>query len=246
MRRHNIRIYNQNTKLLMDDKIPIPDTIKVDYCDIDVSEENISRLATYHTSNVWIEQLKTDNCAVKYIDCGIACNVVVMNFASRIHHGGGYVRGATAQEEDLCRVMPQLFPSLCKIKYPFAEDSILVTQNLRIMRDSDNYTLLNKKYIKNISVVSAAAPNLKYECFDANRIKRTLKNMYISVKTLLPEVDTIILGAFGCGAYKNDSNIMSQIMNDINLECNGMFKNVIFSIPPGDNLIAFSKNITQL
>ena len=47
---------------------------------------------------------------------------VGLNFANAHHAGGGYLRGARAQEEDLCRLMPTLYTALKRLAYPLAED----------------------------------------------------------------------------------------------------------------------------
>ena len=47
---------------------------------------------------------------------------VGLNFANAHHAGGGYLRGARAQEEDLCRLMPTLYTALKRLDYPLAED----------------------------------------------------------------------------------------------------------------------------
>jgi hypothetical protein len=45
-----------------------------------------------------------------------------LNFANQYHTGGGYLSGARAQEEDLCRLMPQLYSQLSKLPYPIRDD----------------------------------------------------------------------------------------------------------------------------
>ena len=46
-----------------------------------------------------------------------------LNFANQYHTGGGYLSGARAQEEDLCRLMPQLYSQLSKLPYPIRDDA---------------------------------------------------------------------------------------------------------------------------
>src|SRR5207249_4266459 len=145
-----------------------------------------------------------------------------------------------------CRCIPGLFASLSKIHYPFPEDTVLITQNVEIMRDNVNYNLFPRGAIYMVSVVSAAAPHLHYEDFNEARVRRTLENMYSAVKHHLPNTDTLILGAWGCGAYRNDPITMSRIMNDVNLNFGGMFKNVIFSVPEGIYTKEFRDNIRTL
>ncbi len=99
------------------------------------------------------------------------------------------------QEEDLCRVNPQLYPSLSKIIYPFEPDSVLITPDVWIMRDNKNYNFFKPDFNLRVSVCSVAAQNLLLEVFDEKIVKKTLINMYQSVKNYIPKTDTLILGA---------------------------------------------------
>lgn len=237
-RDHNIKIAGANYRLIKDQKNTIPKTIISKYRDVRVKSTPICGDTT-----VLFENLKTDDCARKYIQNETFQNVVIMNFASRHHPGGGYLRGAKAQEEALCRSIPQLYSSLKSVPYPFEEDTVLITPNVEIMRNSDNYDLLSTKNRVTVSVVSAAAPNLRHDRFDEGRIKRALINMYISVNKHLPRTDTLVLGAWGCGAFRNDPCVMAKIMDDINLEYGGLYKYIIFSVPDGQNTREFKDNI---
>jgi uncharacterized protein (TIGR02452 family) len=189
--------------------------------------------------------MKTDDCVHDLIENNHSKNIVIMNFASRKHAGGGYVNGATAQEEDLCRVIPILYQSLKTIKYPFGDDSILLSKKVAIYRDSEKYNILPDKNKIEVSVVSAAAQNLRIEDFNEELVIDTLKNIFISVIQHLPETDTLILGAWGCGAFRNDPIVMSKIMNNITQQYGGYYKNIIYAIPSGPNASVFNKFIKQ-
>jgi len=173
--------------------------------------------------------------------------IAIHNFASRFHCGGGYLNGAIAQEEDLCRVIPELYPSMNKTHYPHGETTCWITPNVLIMRRSDNYNLLKKDEQVPVVVVSAAAPALSYnrEKWDEERVRNTLINIFVSVKKNNPKIDTLILGAFGCGAYGNDPQQMACLMNDVIQEYGGLYKRIVVSIPHGrdGNYDAFAKYI---
>nr|XP_047139980.1 uncharacterized protein LOC124815369 [Hydra vulgaris] len=234
-------VVRKNDFLVGKKKVIIPETKMIKYnCD-DLVENPITT-----NTNVIFNNMKTDECAIYFLKNGLSKYVTVMNFASKINCGGGYIINSRGQEEDLCKVMPALYYSLKEyVKYPFPGDSVLITPKIGILRKNNkNYDMLDTQL--DVGVVSASAPNLQHEYFDEERVKRTLKNMYCAVKKYIPDTDTLILGAWGCGAYRNDPSRMAKIMNDINLKYGGHFKTIVFSVPDpnSENASEFKKHIT--
>lgn len=230
-------VAKENTLLVEKLSLPIPVTKKVCYDQTNIKECHI----TDSTTVVFLD-MKTDDCAIFLSNNGLE-NIVALNHASRHSHGGGYTKGSKAQEEDLCRVMPEFYQSLTKITYPYEPDAVLITDHLTIMRDSTNYELLEEKDFVTIGIVSAAAQNLRNEKYNGEQIIRTLQNLYCSVAQNLPDTETLILGAWGCGAYGNDPYTISRAMNYVNKRYGGYFKHIVFSIPWGPNFKEFKKNI---
>jgi len=175
-------------------------------------------------------------------------NIVAMNFASNKHVGGGYLRGASAQEEDCCRLFPTLYPSLHKATYinpttkkltsiyPFDKRNVIVTPNVLLMRDRKDYNLLPDNQMIAVTFVSAAAPNLRYENFNANMVNTALKTTILApintdIKFDNPKDNCLILGAWGCGAYCNDPVVMRNHMRSAVSKYGGYYDKVIFAIP---------------
>ena len=240
---HRQQVATQNRDHIITNKIKVPLSIKVKYGDVPIVKAQIID-GIFNKTKVSFHLMKSDECAIYYLTRGLGKNICIMNFANRFGHGGGYLSGARAQEEDLCRVIPELYGSLCTVKYPFEATSVLITPPVWIVRDSTDYKLFPNRSGYRVSIVSAAAQNLKYEQFDENIVIKILENMYCAVKTHLPETDTLILGAWGCGAFGNDPQTMAKIMNQINLQYGGHFSNIVFSIPPGINVNVFRENLT--
>lgn len=223
----------------------IPLTIKITYSNQKCQPIAIKSLNEFR---VTMKNMKTDKCAIHCIENQIGKHIVLMSFASRHEPGGSYLSGARTQEEDLCRVIPQLYPSLRGQHYPFEPDSILITPYVQIMRDSvPPYKLYDTASMCQISVVSVAAPDLRIEEFDLDRVTRTLINMFVGVKEALPETDTLIMGAWGCGIFGNDPEIMSKIINDVIQMYGNLYKNIVFSIPNGldNNMKIFAGTLSS-
>jgi Microbial-type PARG, catalytic domain len=251
------KIASDNRKLvteLIKRGVGISRTIVIDYSNL--TADDIDPSPIMGETSVELQDLKTDECAMLYhridrpqtdSDETPDPTIAIHNFASRIHCGGGYVRGARAQEEDLCRVIPMLYASMSKTSFPHGETTCWITPNVQIMRGSDNYSLLQKSQEVPVVVVSAAAPALSHnrEKWDEDRVRNTLINIFVSVKKNCPKTTTLILGAFGCGAYGNDPVQMATLMNEVIQEYGGLYRRIVVSIPRGrdGNLDAFAGNI---
>lgn len=149
-----------------------------------------------------------------------------LNFANGKDVGGGYKNGSTAQEEDLCRRIPTLYSSLHQAErdglYPFGPPTcsssdkpekysdVLYTCGLTIARagEEEGYRILSKEEQVDVSLIAAAAPNIRFahEVSDPVLIYRTIQTIFIAPQFVPSDkgVNTLILGAWGCGAFGGD------------------------------------------
>lgn len=246
--KQNKLIISDQLKILQDKKYSFNDT-EIDFSkEIDdcvnntVHREYISEFI-YHkeygfnSTNIEVYNEKTVKTAIKLIDKGMT-NLVALNFANGTNVGGGFLAGATAQEEDLCRCSA-LYQSL-KSKPMFYNKNIIVNDmyytndtiyspNVPFFRD-ENYNL-----IKNfsMSIISSPAPNIslmKENEYSENGITGTIQSRIYEILHVakINNHKNIILGAWGCGAFGNDpekiSSIFYEALDDF------AFENVYFSI----------------
>lgn len=183
-------------------------------------------------------------------------SVCVLNFASATTPGGGVVKGSSAQEECLCRCST-LYKCLStdelkKMFYDYHRtsvnalynDDLIYTPDVVIFKD-DKYNMLDPADFKKVDVITCAAPNLrekpsnwynpgqqtKIEISDEDLLKLHEKRgrKILSVASLRG-VDTVILGAFGCGAFRNNPRVVAQAYKNILPEFKTCFKNIEFAV----------------
>lgn len=161
--------------------------------------------------------------------------VAALNFANAFHPGGGYVNGARAQEEDLCRLIPTLFGSLKKLKYPIKEYEAHYTQGW-LARSAGTYSLDDEPLL--VDIVSSAMPDLGSAW---NKIRLDSEEWHQTVRTRMRAVlhaakeehaEAVVLGAFGCGAFLNPPEAVAPLMVDVirSDEFRGAFRCVVFAI----------------
>jgi uncharacterized protein (TIGR02452 family) len=164
-------------------------------------------------------------------------NPFLLNMASEISPGGGYKVGSAAQEESLFR-RTCLYLALDRSYYPLDNYSGLYTPDVVVISENE---VNNYKYYltpKTMSIITLAAINLKKYKLSHNKIINiTTKKIETIFKiAILNNHDSIILSAFGCGAYENDPTLIANIFKDViyNNNYKSYFKHICFAII-GDN-----------
>ena len=172
--------------------------------------------------------------------------IAVLNFASATHAGGGVVRGARAQEECLCRCST-LYPclnqsDLLENYYDFHRkkhntlytDTVIYTPDIVIVKtDSNVPQRMPQAEWFQADIITCAAPNLnhidkmsdeKLYQIHCQRARRILSSAVIA------GVSVLVLGAFGCGAFRNPPEIVAKAFQDVLQEFDGCFQFVEFAV----------------
>ncbi|MFJ9029636.1 TIGR02452 family protein [Streptomyces sp. NPDC102274] len=142
--------------------------------------------------------------------------VVVLNFASARNPGGGYLNGAQAQEEALCRAsalyttllrVPEFYAHHRAERSPFYTDRVVHSPGVPVFRD-DRGRLLDTPY--RVGFLTSPAPNAgviaRSAPAEVHRIPAALAVRAERVLETAAErgYRRLVLGAWGCGVFRND------------------------------------------
>ena len=192
------------------------------------------------------------------------CRIAVLNFASATNPGGGVTRGSSAQEEALCRCSTlypclntnELFGKFYKMHRNRKDlrytDICIYTPDITVIKSDVAFPeLLPETEWFNVDVITCAAPNLRKMPYntmnpgsaepirvsDAELLKiHKKRGMRILNIAAANHADILILGAFGCGAFRNDPSIVARAYKEILPDYIGYFKAINFAVycPPND------------
>lgn len=206
---------------------------------------------TGHTPNIVISGKRTFEAAKGYKGKKVA----VLNFANN-HSVGGAPFAAGAQEESLCRCST-LYPCLRAMNEDFykkhvsqyeqgiinymGNDDLIYTPDVIVFKSDERTDPVYPKMMPRsewyrVDVITSAAPELwrgnpmphNYEAQIASRIKKILD------VAALERVEVLILGAWGCGAFRNPVDVVARIFRTM-LE-NYNFETVEFALCAHDDL----------
>lgn len=192
-------------------------------------------------------------------------DVAILNFASARHPGGGFLHGAKAQEEDLCRVSglyiclstDQLDEQYYGLNQDCGSslytDAMIYTPKVPFFRD-DKYNWLDEPF--KMSVVTCPAPNLNRSHGKVGALKpsgiedneevteaeveeifRRRIGRVLSAMVIFGHKN-IVLGAWGCGVFGNNPKIVAKVFKEV-LETEKFkkcFDLVVFAIPNQDSV----------
>ncbi|SDJ46016.1 TIGR02452 family protein [Streptomyces indicus] len=145
-----------------------------------------------------------------------AAPVAALNFASARNPGGGYLNGAQAQEEALCRASalytclreaPAYYEHHRTHRDPFYTDRVIHTPAVPVFRD-DSGRLLEEPYT--VGFLTSPAPNAgvirRSRPDEAHRIGPVLaaRAERVLETAVAHGYRHLVLGAWGCGVFQND------------------------------------------
>lgn len=185
--------------------------------------------------------------------------VAVLNFASASNPGGGVTKGSSAQEECLCRCsglyfnlnVPYAWNGFYtphrKAKNPTHNDDIIYTPSVTIFKtDTANPALLPEKDWYQVNIISCAAPSLRekpsngFNSGDGNECIKISDRELLQVhekrlRRILDvaaacENEVVILGAFGCGAFKNKPEVVALAAKNVLKDYWKAFETIEFAV----------------
>lgn len=211
---------------------------------IHVSTKNMHNNFSF-SKNTTIEECKEQYFKNMHTPCALV-------FASAKKPGGGWLNGADAQEESIARCSCLY---TCLSKEPkmyidnkdtdgFYTDGITYCESVPIFKYEDG-TYESEVYYANFLACPAV---------NVNNIKNVdIENIRIAMKVRIDNIlnvmyrekqTHIILGAYGCGVFGNDPQVIAEIFSELlNNKYYRVFEEIIFAIPDETILNIFQREI---
>ena len=188
------------------------------------------------------------------------------NFASATNPGGGVVNGSSAQEESLCRCSTLYFNLNVREMWdgfytphrvahdPLHNDDLIYTPGVVVFKSDTAYPrTLDESEWKTLDVITCAAPNLRER--PSNRMNSGDGDEHVEISaqdlqtlherrlrrildvTAANGAEAIVLGAFGCGAFRNDPKVVAAAAKAVVADYLHAFRAIEFAVycRPGDS-----------
>ncbi|MEV8317670.1 TIGR02452 family protein [Streptomyces sp. NPDC059900] len=171
--------------------------------------------------------------------------VAVLNFSSARNPGGGYLNGAQAQEEALCRASAlyvcvrsarEFYDHHRAHRDPFYSDRVIHSPAVPVFRD-DKGRLLDEAY--EVGFLTSAAPNAGVVLRQApGRAAELPRALAVRAERVLETAVVcgyrrLVLGAWGCGVFQNDPAQVAdafRVLLDEGGRFHGYFEHIVFGV----------------
>lgn len=183
----------------------------------------------------------------------------ILNFASATNPGGGVLSGSSAQEESICRCSTLYFclytPEMVKNFYiphrdagdPLYNDDIIYSPDVQVIKtDTSMPDRMEEADWYPVNVITCAAPNLREHPSNAmnpnagrfaaqvtDRELRTLLEKRIRRIFAVAAAENnsvLILGAFGCGAFRNPPELVADVFCEVTQEYLRRFERIEYAV----------------
>lgn len=249
-----IKWYYSNPKL----SESVADSIKGTKLYMENDNPSIPETKKYEQTEIVVTKSRTFEAAMRLQKEQPNMRIAVHNFASATNPGGGVTSGSRAQEECLCRCST-LYPTLktwdlWNNYYMFHRnnwnvcytDACIYTPDIKIIKtDTDIAVRMSEESWCTVDVLTCAAPNLRTRPYNAMNPgsgvavflsdeqlfeihkKRARHMLTIAV---VHGIDIFVLGAFGCGAFQNNPEVVAKAYKEVVAEFDGYFRKIEFAV----------------
>lgn len=204
----------------------------------DIAELSLPAMSTSrHAATFAVRNENSLSALARLVAAGCR-RIGVLNFASARHPGGGFERGAQAQEEALARSSALHASLVSPAAAPFYRhasgetsslytDRVILSPDCPVFRDADGRLLGSPMPA---TFLTCAAPNAS--ALQANepermpQLRETFVRRAAGVLTVAAQADcdALVLGAWGCGVFGNDPELVAAVFA-CHLRSGGVFEN---------------------
>lgn len=189
-------------------------------------------------------------------ELGDEAHIAALNFASAKNPGGGFLKGSIAQEECLAcasglyasltspaatpyyEAHTELARQLKGAAANFYSSRVIFSPAVPVFRGSD-YALLEKPFLcsvltcpaVNMSIALRGKGGVKEE--NMRKAKEAMRQRAIRVIEVAVHhgVDALVLGAWGCGVFRNDPKFVAKCFCDALKSVQPPIEHVVFAVP---------------
>jgi uncharacterized protein (TIGR02452 family) len=188
----------------------------------------------FRETRVQVTNETTLGASLRLVDSGL--RPLALNFANGIHPGGGFLSGAKAQEEVLCRssalyhtlVNDPMYEEHRKRTRPDSTDWAIYSPDVPVFRTDDG-TELDQPWL--LSFITCAAPYAPAigQPESGDLLQRRIHRVLSIAKAF--GYSALVLGAWGCGAFGNDPRRTAvDFRQALESRFRGAFSDVVFAI----------------
>lgn len=161
---------------------------------------------------------------------------LALNFANGVQPGGGFLLGARAQEEVLCRSSALVLTLIGDPMYEAhrrdapdaSSDWVILSPDVPVFRADDGSTLERPWLLSFITSAAPYAPAVG-QPRSGQLLKQRIGRLLGVARAY--GYDTLVLGAWGCGAFANDpARTATDFRRALEADFAGAFRRVVFAI----------------
>lgn len=196
--------------------------------------------------------------SIHYTRENFSTPIGVLNFASARNPGGGFLKGSVAQEEALC-LASNLYPALegslmytHNNKNPvdgLYQDIAIYTSQALFFRDANHNILTIPTHADVLTMPAVNAGHARDSRVPEETIRETMvRRIELSLAIFAEKgCKSIILGAYGCGVFKNDPWFVAKAYyNLLTTKYKNVFEYVNFSTYGAKECSTFEKVFKKL